>query len=417
MMMMMGRVMCVLAVVLCCACGYTMTAAAAVDNDSPSGRGVSRGAVEVSCAAGGALRVRPAAESEWLTCGAGSRVSACGKYADLCRQRTARAARTTTTIDTTTNGQLKAVMAYMGSTRVDVPEFTPKRWQQIEEHKKSKNNDHTRLTTEEAVKLDKELTQKEMREKEKQAEQLKQKQQELAEKEEMAGRLTEQQEQERRESKDHERSLQQTKDTRENENLVQEDSEVARPSVPAVGEPESTPVVTTATDPLPTKAAESHSTPEGSTESERTENPPTREHSTEGVDTKQTNPQTQSENTTTSSEETNTTTPPSTENTVSEVSTATPSRDSNLTTQSTATDDVTAAPNSTETNTTTPQSTENTTTEALTNTPSPVPDPQISNIAPTVQNKANVDSSVSPVWICTAAPLLIVAVLFSVTVC
>ncbi|ORC82221.1 uncharacterized protein TM35_000961000, partial [Trypanosoma theileri] len=108
MMIMMGRVMCVLAVVLCCACGYTMAAAAAVDNDSPSGRGVSRGAVEVSCGAGGALRVRPAAESEWLTCGAGSRVSACGKYADLCSQRTARTATTTTT---TTNGQPKAVMA------------------------------------------------------------------------------------------------------------------------------------------------------------------------------------------------------------------------------------------------------------------------------------------------------------------
>ncbi|ORC83783.1 uncharacterized protein TM35_000571110 [Trypanosoma theileri] len=108
MMMMMRRVMCVLAVVLCCTCGYTMTAAAAVDNDSPSGRGVSRGAVEVSCGAGGALRVRPAAASEWLTCGAGSRVSACGKYADLCSQRTAR---TTTTIATTATGQLKAVMA------------------------------------------------------------------------------------------------------------------------------------------------------------------------------------------------------------------------------------------------------------------------------------------------------------------
>ncbi|ORC83844.1 uncharacterized protein TM35_000551130 [Trypanosoma theileri] len=100
MMMIMRRVMCVLAVVLCCACGYTMAAAAAVDNDSPSGRGVSRGAVEVSCGAGGALRVRPAAASEWLTCGAGSRVSACGKYADLCRQRTARAAARTTTTRT-----------------------------------------------------------------------------------------------------------------------------------------------------------------------------------------------------------------------------------------------------------------------------------------------------------------------------
>ncbi|ORC83392.1 uncharacterized protein TM35_000731160 [Trypanosoma theileri] len=119
-MMKMSRVMCVLAVVLCCACGYTMAAAAAVDNDSPSGRGVSRGAVEVSCGAGGALRVRPAAESEWLTCGAGSRVSACGKYADLCRHRTAR---TTTTTTTTTNGQPKAVMALLGDYWSDFGEF------------------------------------------------------------------------------------------------------------------------------------------------------------------------------------------------------------------------------------------------------------------------------------------------------
>ncbi|ORC82240.1 uncharacterized protein TM35_000951050 [Trypanosoma theileri] len=114
MMMMMRRVMCVLAVVLCCTCGYTMTAAAAVDNDSPSGRGVSRGAVEVSCGAGGALRVRPAAESEWLTCGAGSRVSACGKYADLCsQQRTIGGGTrgTTTTAANTIAGQPKAVMA------------------------------------------------------------------------------------------------------------------------------------------------------------------------------------------------------------------------------------------------------------------------------------------------------------------
>ncbi|ORC83365.1 uncharacterized protein TM35_000741120, partial [Trypanosoma theileri] len=98
-------------------CGYTMAAAAVVDNDSPSGRGVSRGAVEVSCGAGGALRVRPAAESEWLTCGAGSRVPACVKYADLCRQRTARTTRTaTTTTATTVNaGRPKAVMAFFGN--------------------------------------------------------------------------------------------------------------------------------------------------------------------------------------------------------------------------------------------------------------------------------------------------------------
>ncbi|ORC83944.1 uncharacterized protein TM35_000531280, partial [Trypanosoma theileri] len=61
----------------------------------------------------------------------------------------------------------------------------------------------------------------------------------------------------------------------------------------------------------------------------------------------------------------------------------------------------------------------NTTTEAPTTTPSPVtvPNPQINNnITSAVQNKANVDSSVSPVWMRTAAPLMIVVVLFSATV-
>ncbi|ORC83786.1 uncharacterized protein TM35_000571140 [Trypanosoma theileri] len=186
------------------------------------------------------------------------------------------------------------------------------------------------------------------------------------------GQLETQNRHERQELGDPESALQQTKDTRENENLVQEDREVARPSVPAVGEPESIPVVTTSKDPSPTEGAESHSAPEGTPESERTENPPTGEHSTEEVDTNQTNPQSQSESTPTTSQETNTTTPPSTENT---------------------------------------------TTEAPTETPSPVPNPEINTFASTVQkNKGNVDSSLSPVWMRTAAPLLIVAVLFSATV-
>ncbi|ORC83652.1 uncharacterized protein TM35_000621260, partial [Trypanosoma theileri] len=42
-MMVMSRVMCVLAVVLCCACGYTMAAAA--QNSLPEGRGTQGGAV------------------------------------------------------------------------------------------------------------------------------------------------------------------------------------------------------------------------------------------------------------------------------------------------------------------------------------------------------------------------------------
>ncbi|ORC83820.1 uncharacterized protein TM35_000561180 [Trypanosoma theileri] len=84
----------------------------------------------------------------------------------------------------------------------------------------------------------------------------------------------------------------------------------------------------------------------------------------------------------------------------------------------------TSAPNSTsgtdshETNSTTLPNTDNTTTEAPTTTPSPVPVPNadINNIASTAQKKANVDSSISPVWMRTAAPLLIVAVLVFATV-
>ncbi|ORC83654.1 uncharacterized protein TM35_000621280 [Trypanosoma theileri] len=187
------------------------------------------------------------------------------------------------------------------------------------------------------------------------------------------GQLETQKGHERKESRDPESTLQQTKETRENENLVQEDREVARPSVPSVGEPESIPVETTATVPSPTKAAKPHSAPEGTPESERTVNPPTGEHTTEEVNTNQTNPQSQSESTPTTSQETNTTTPPSTENT---------------------------------------------TAEAPTTTSSPVANAVITNIASTVKNKGNADSSssISPVWMRTAAPLLIVAVLVSVTV-
>ncbi|ORC82232.1 uncharacterized protein TM35_000961110 [Trypanosoma theileri] len=88
--------------------------------------------------------------------------------------------------------------------------------------------------------------------------------------------------------------------------------------------------------------------------------------------------------------------------------------DSNATQQPPA-----AAPSaSQETNSTTPASTENTTSEAPTTTPSTVPNAGINTIASTTvqKNKANVDSSVIPVWMRTAAPLLIVAVLVSATV-
>ncbi|ORC84443.1 uncharacterized protein TM35_000451810 [Trypanosoma theileri] len=76
-----------------------------------------------------------------------------------------------------------------------------------------------------------------------------------------------------------------------------------------------------------------------------------------------------------------------------------------------------AISDSQETNTSTMPSPESNVSEAPTATPSLVPNSEISSTASTVQNKANVDSSsVSPVWMRTAAPLLIVAVLFSITV-
>ncbi|ORC88676.1 uncharacterized protein TM35_000151070 [Trypanosoma theileri] len=92
------------------------------------------------------------------------------------------------------------------------------------------------------------------------------------------------------------------------------------------------------------------------------------------------------------------------------------SADSNLTQQSRANGDLTATSESQETNSTTPPISDNTTTVAPTTTPSPSPNAEINTIASTVKNKANVDSSVTPVWMRTAAPLLIVAVLVSVTV-
>ncbi|ORC84256.1 uncharacterized protein TM35_000471510 [Trypanosoma theileri] len=90
--------------------------------------------------------------------------------------------------------------------------------------------------------------------------------------------------------------------------------------------------------------------------------------------------------------------------------------DSNPNQRSRANVDGPAAPESQETNSTTQPSTENTTTEAPTPTPSSVPNAEINNITSNVENKANVDSSISPVWMRTAAPLLIVAVLVSVAV-
>ncbi|ORC84007.1 uncharacterized protein TM35_000511080 [Trypanosoma theileri] len=385
MMMMMRRVMCVLAVVLCCACGYTMAAAAAVDNDSPSGRGVSRGAVEVSCGAGGALRVRPAAESEWLTCGAGSRVSACGKYADLCRQRTARAAATTTTATTTTAGQPKAVMAHWSSWDVSVAGWLKETGK---DSTKGKPGDKKTEGT------------KQKNESESESHQLNEQLEGRIPQEVKAnlsreedGVIPEQQEQEvevqhRQQPGENMHTLSQKEP-----NLVEE-KELGHLS--ASSEVQEDLPHPEGTKRSPTVSADSSSSPEAASEARTTLSTATAISTAGEVNSNHDQPQTQSEN-----------------NTESGVI-----KGSNTPHDAPAEAGDAATSGSEGSDAITPASTENTTTEAPSTAPSPAPvsNAEISNIASNMQNKANVDSSVSPVWMRTAAPLLIVAMLFSVTV-
>ncbi|ORC83796.1 uncharacterized protein TM35_000571240 [Trypanosoma theileri] len=94
--------------------------------------------------------------------------------------------------------------------------------------------------------------------------------------------------------------------------------------------------------------------------------------------------------------------------------------DSNVTHQSTSTSGSTATEGSHENANADSTATTNTHTETSntmnnSSLPVPVPNAEISNIASTVQNKGNADSSsITSVWV--RVPLLIVAVLFSVTV-
>ncbi|ORC83927.1 uncharacterized protein TM35_000531110 [Trypanosoma theileri] len=106
----------------------------------------------------------------------------------------------------------------------------------------------------------------------------------------------------------------------------------------------------------------------------------------------------------------------STEEASSNSSDNTTPADSNLTQQSPEAAGATAISGSEETNSTTPPSPESNITDTPPTTPSPVPNAEINTIASTVQkNKGNVDRSVSPVWMRTAAPLLIMAVLVTTT--
>ncbi|ORC83950.1 uncharacterized protein TM35_000531340 [Trypanosoma theileri] len=136
--------------------------------------------------------------------------------------------------------------------------------------------------------------------------------------------------------------------------------------------------------------------------------------SPELVDSKQTETQNESETDTDNS----TVNPGNATQQSSPAAVSTAPSDGNPSNQTIAERSVTAA-DSEETNSTTPPSSESTTTEASTTTPSPVPVPNavINTIPPNMLTKANVDSSISPVWMRTVAPLLIVVTLACILVC
>ncbi|ORC83919.1 uncharacterized protein TM35_000531030, partial [Trypanosoma theileri] len=386
--------------------GYTMTAAAAVDDDSPSGRGVSRGAVEVSCGAGGALRVRPAAESEWLTCGAGSRVSACGKYADLCRQRTARTARTTTIATTTTAiaGQPKAVMA----THVGVGN-----WDDFlaigscdsgngdhNGNKKTLNGVDCGKWKEDGS-LDKVNHNISNSSKAKDAENV------VSLPPKPSVEVSEEQE------------APSAEEDRLRTNTLHPTSTGTGSGRQAT---ESGPVVTHPSESASDKAQPGRNAERAPEASSTSSEPPSSLRAPE--DSSTTSAASTNESTGNSLPgDNNTTQQPSYEGTTA------PNSISGADSQQTTTNYVSTGDSASgadtgvsgkteieETTSTTPPSIENTVSESPSPSPVTVSNTVISTIASTVQNKGNVDSSsVSPVWMRTAAPLLIVAVLFSVT--
>ncbi|ORC84416.1 uncharacterized protein TM35_000451540, partial [Trypanosoma theileri] len=424
---------------------------------------------------GGALRVRPAAESEWLTCGAGSRVSACGKYADLCRQRTARA---TTTISNTTVGQPKAVMAIDSShhdgdvsgtiftelflglprKREEGSRVPPrgdqgksgKPGQPLTEHRAETggvgniirepeqsvvpsppevlSDESPRTQHTDPVGIEEPAGSSGARSNSSSGDGAEHSAVDALSSTSAAGTQKTQEEIQQTQSKNDGTDVasqgkqeisSSTTDNNRHSNVNHRGDAVSS-SVISAPQAERSTSTNGGGDSAGehTETQQSNPPAEGSLgSSNNTGDKTVPGDSNLSAATEVTAQESASGSAPPDSQETNSTTQPSPANTVNEESTATPSRDSNLTQQSTATDDVTAAPNPPETNTTTLPSTENNVTEAPTTTPSPVPNAEINTIASAVQkNKANVDSSVSPVWMHTAAPLLIVAVLFSVTV-
>ncbi|ORC81144.1 uncharacterized protein TM35_001281000 [Trypanosoma theileri] len=406
------------------------------------------------------MRVRPAAESEWLTCGAGSRVSACGKYADLCRQRTARTAATTTTIATTTTvnaGQPKAVMALYGEDfpyvlggfggynrktvsrsatgcrgspeRGDITHTVPDHGLEAKVRtnvsiyldEKAAYPSPEVKSTEEAVSLGQGAAGAELlgtpqvdshvevggseSERKGSAPEGSPPSPDVPEHEPDNGAIA-------TPNQTHGSNALPRGDQKV-VNLGQQQPQITSSLVQEDGTQHGSGAVSSSVISAPQVERSTSTNGGGHSAGEHTE-------------TQQSNPLTQGN-------------PESSNNTGDK----TVPGDNNTTQQSsTPVVDTPAATELRETNSTTPPSTENTTTEAPTTTPSPVPAPnaeisstlteapstnstipslvpnaEISNITSTVlKTKANVDSSIGPVWMRTAAPLLIVAVLFSVTV-
>ncbi|ORC83144.1 uncharacterized protein TM35_000771060, partial [Trypanosoma theileri] len=348
--------------------------------------------------AGGALRVRPAAESEWLTCGAGSRVSACGKYADLCsQQRTARAATTTTIIGTTTvnanDGQPKAVMA--NAVEWSDLFITASRDHQCRVKNDTKIHNLNCSAYKKARIIDgvsdptPDLTPAQAAEKKPGAPQP------LGEE----VRLVEEAVRAQDRSLTEVPSLTTSTVTHSDPVIIKNNPLIASP-IAASDEPGNGETGTGAT-PTPRQTHGSTTAPQSDNEA------PNKGNSAPAVP---------------DSRGTSSTTPPRTENQITEQNTPTESNSSpgsSNPTQQPSPAGTTSKSGSEETTSTTPPLPKNTVSEAPSITPSPVSisDSEFSSSsAPTVHNKANVDSSISPVWMRTAAPLLIVAVLVSVTV-
>ncbi|ORC84210.1 uncharacterized protein TM35_000471050, partial [Trypanosoma theileri] len=300
--------------------------------------------------------------------GAGSRVSACGKYADLCRQRTARAATTTTIIGTTTvnanDGRPKAVMAYWGmgswgSVKVeqDTHSVVNNR-DQLANNKLTEPENHIRDTL---------------------------------------GALR------NGEGRGQQETNGQTSGVHPQDGRA--DVQEPRNDIPSEqgaihGVKGEVPESGTSTVTEETGVSSTTQGNQGVSNTNQSGAPVATESQSQ-----------QSNAATMDNQE-------SSDNTADNSTMATSTTNGTASTNDSSGNSVTAAPDSQETNSTTPASTENTV-EAPTTTPSsvPIPDTEITTVASIAQKKANVDSSISPVWMRTAAPLLIVAVLLSVTVC